>query len=555
MSAQRGNYGGQDRQNHGQQQQQQTPQQHHPISAIDEDLELAQMRREYLQMQRLQKEQERRMLEYQRQLAEQQQQLNQKTNNNNEDAVYGEYLQMVRAQLASQVGGHSGDPPMQSSSLVPQQHHHQQQQPPTQLRHQNHGNIATAIMNDGLLPVNAGFDIPALRGDTGRGQIQQQHYQQRQPQNQQQPVNINNFDQYSQRVIQEAFNGQHFHSCDDDKTINTMSSFDAQSMGMSMSTLGGFDWNQSQMSMLTNSNYNMSGLMSTSSHKTSKSRRKGGASDKIPASKLERKLEKVNSAHRRQQEERARQRQNESESATADDRAARRSSAAGHGRHTMSSLNFDAIEEDELFNSSNFKLSNMGLSNLSAMDMTFNESMMSLRGNSEVPVAEEDADHRDSVARGSTDKSRGKDIGRSSAGAEKQFTAQRLAGADKESRDKSSSTARKDKSAASHNFSMEDFGESFRSMDMEDRAAPPSRPPRQRPQRRSTIESMGVSDPDLFPENTSLGGSSWLNQHNSVENFGNGGGETGGAGGEEEDQASVGDISAPRMVMATGDNA
>ena len=108
-------------------------------------------------------------------------------------------------------------------------------------------------MDDGLLSVNAGFDIPALRGEQGGQQHpnigggynqqqllhlqqqQQQHQIQYQQQMQQQQYNPDDFDVSNPSAIgaNEAF-GEDY--CDN-KTVSTMSSFDIQSMDMS--SLGG----------------------------------------------------------------------------------------------------------------------------------------------------------------------------------------------------------------------------------------------------------------------------------------------------------------------------
>jgi len=106
-------------------------------------------------------------------------------------------------------------------------------------------------MDNGLLSVNAGFDIPALRREQGaaasqhrgRGYNQQQLLQQQQQQHQikyqqqmqQQQYNPDDFDVSNPSAIgaNEAF-GEDY--CDN-KTVSTMSSFDIQSMDMS--SLGG----------------------------------------------------------------------------------------------------------------------------------------------------------------------------------------------------------------------------------------------------------------------------------------------------------------------------
>merc|ERR1712232_58025 len=105
--------------------------------------------------------------------------------------------------------------------------------------------VATAIMDDGLLPMDAGFDIPSLR------EQQQSSYNQQQIHQDRDNSNYQSCEQGKNSHVEEAFDRQ-FNSCD--KTVSTMSSFDIQSMDMS--SLGGFSFNQSGYQ--SNSNYNMS---------------------------------------------------------------------------------------------------------------------------------------------------------------------------------------------------------------------------------------------------------------------------------------------------------
>mmetsp|Transcript_27875 Transcript_27875/g.52537 ORF Transcript_27875/g.52537 Transcript_27875/m.52537 type:complete len:966 (-) Transcript_27875:599-3496(-) len=693
---------------------------------IDEDLELVRMRQEYLQMQRLQQEQQRRMLQYQSRL---QQQAERGGNNNNQGRinnnnsnrdVYDEYRQMKQDLLGSyrqqvhqsaqaqllmnraqqQTGSAGGGEPPQSSNGQ---------------RHQNHRDIAAAIMDDGLLPVNAGFDIPALRGEQGHTSWQQ--YQQQQTQHAAQQQNNNSYrNDYSNAIqAQEVFD-RNFNSCD--KTVSTMSSFDIQSVDMS--SLGGLSWREQ-----SHSNYNMSGLISTGSTQMSSNRHnnynasgnntrrrdgagKSGAQGKSNGkSALERKLEKVNDAHRRQQmqdvqlkteqmpqaqdqvlqqpmphqphpqggitaataggvdQQQQQKRQRISSNSSSNNNGINNHGIMRHSQepnHNMSSLNsfgFEAIEEDELTEAS-YKMSNLGLSGLSEMDMTIGSDVLSVRSKSPTKVRTSSQGESGSGTKGGA--SRGKVITdqqkQSNSEGDSEEAPARVTASNgfnhSLSSTRSSGADVMNKKGSPHNFSMEDFNESFKSMEMEDRTRasgatngidvydssqhkpssqrlhrrlpdpdgevggqqehhasmappPPSSSRRKDPNggrlpsihssrasnhgaatsdvrlsssafsssRRESVESMGISDPDMLRSadlgnsNTDFGvsveslrsfqsqgsdASSWLNQYNSMENVGSDKNPW-----DDEDQASGGtstsEISAPRMVMATGGDA
>ena len=344
--------------------------------------------------------------------------------------------------------------------------------------------------------------------------------------------------------------------------------------------------------------------------------------------------------------------------------------------NSMASLNsfgFEAIEEDEHSKASEFKMSNLGLSGgLSEMDMTFSSDVMSVRSKSVPKMREKSADGgagsdnvvnrmasiEDSGSPQKRSSSAGNvdgDINQAGITASSVFN-HSLSSASERS---ASSTSHKSSSMnnnsmntknhkSSLNMSMEDFNESFKSMEMEDQRSvlsnkkpldpdgavdgpsqryasgmghhSQSSPARRKDprggrlttihsgrgsnseahgksassnnnadvrlssnsrRRRTSVESMGISDPDMLNQfgastasNTDFGvslgslqsfqsndsnASSWLNQYNSMENIEGGGG--GSALWDDEDQAqasdgtSMSEISAPRMVTATGGDA
>lgn len=333
---------------------------------LDDDVELNRMRQEYFQMQKLQQLQQRRMEQYAHMLEANGQ------GNYGRDNVYDEYNEMLR------------------------QHQMQQQM---MMRQQD---VAASIMDGGLLPMDAGFDIPSLREQQQNSDIQQQTHQDRDS------SNYHSFDQGKDSQVEEAFDRQ-FNSCD--KTVSTMSSFDIQSMDMS--SLGGFSFNQSGYQ--SNSNYNMS-LISTGSAMS----RGGGASRK---SALERKLEKVNDAHRREMSRKQGLSQNRPKKEgppiqhdpnyqppvaangvksisvpTHRPSTNRRKQSAQEvynssnmNMASLSSFGFEAIEEDDITEAASYKMSNLGLSE---MDMTFSSDILSVRSKS-VPKMRDSSEEDD----------------------------------------------------------------------------------------------------------------------------------------------------------------
>lgn len=498
-----------------------------------------------------------------------------------------------------------------------------------------------------------------------------------------------------------------------------MSSFDIQSMDMS--SLGGFSWNQA--SGMTN-NHDMSGRISTGSTQMTG---RSGKSRKSGKSALERKLEKVNEAHRRQQLQemqldnsndkqqqqmpsqaqmlpqphphggiavataggvahQQQQQRSPNNNNNTHHRPSRKFSQEHHNMSSLNSFGFEAIEEDELTEAS-YKMSNLGLSGMSEMDMTFGSSdVLSVRSKSapKVRVSSGESERGDENGNGASGKKKGSGGGngrRAGSGTEEHPGSQKRSNSEGDAEGTppgvqkdgvgvtassvfnhslssatsgtSGSSLLSNKSSSmkksSHNLSMEDFNESFKSMEMEDRtrssgdgsdpehqqqrlpdpdgavggqrtyhasmAPPPPSSSRRRKDpsggrlpaihssrashhptaaaaasnthsnvrlsssalansRRESIESMGISDPDMLGNtlgnsNTDFGvsleslrsfqsqgsdASSWLNQYNSMENVGSDKNPW-----DDEDQASGGtstsEISAPRMVMATGGDA
>mmetsp|Transcript_15088 Transcript_15088/g.26947 ORF Transcript_15088/g.26947 Transcript_15088/m.26947 type:complete len:964 (-) Transcript_15088:161-3052(-) len=508
---------------------------------IDEDLELVRMRQEYLQLQRLQQEQQRRMLQYQSHLQHHAGRGGNSNNqgginNNNFDRgdVYDEYRQIKQDLLGSyrqQVHQSA-----QAQLLMNRTQQHQMGsvgggEPPQSLdcqRYQNHRDIAAAIMDDGLLPVNAGFDIPALRGE--QGHTSRQQYQQQQNEHAAQQQNNDSYkNDYSNAIqAQEVFD-RNFNSCD--KTVSTMSSFDIQSVDMS--SLGGLSWREQ-----SHSNYNMSGLISTGSTQMSSNRHnnynasgnnmrrdgagKSGAKGKGNGkSALERKLEKVNDAHRRQkmqegqlktpqmpqdqdqvqqqlmphqphpqggiavataggvgqqQQQQERQRiSSNNNNGISNHGTMRHSQEPNHNMSSLNSFGFEAIEEDELTEAS-YKMSNLGLSGLSEMDMTIGSDVLSVRSKSATKVRTSSQGESGSGVKGRA--SRGKVItdqqkqSNSEGNSEEAPAGVTASNVFNRSLSSTSSTGADvtNKKGSSHNFSMEDFNESFKSMEMEDRA-------------------------------------------------------------------------------------
>ena len=575
------------------------------FNEADEDAELARMRDEYMQMQRMQAEQQRRMQHYQQQMQHQQAQEQQQQGgsgsggvmgNNDNDGygrdVYDEYNQMQQ----NLMGGYNGNGRSQQQQMAAGSRggggaSYGQQ-------NSNHQDIAAAIMESDLLPVDAGFVIPALRGDQ-----QQQHQQYAAQYNQnlcqattnQQPQHTQPYYQEDERDFNNshsAFDSRHGRqyfppnnnsSCD--KTVSTMSSFDVQSMDMSHTSLGGFSWNNLNASnnmsgMMNNSAYNMSGLISTGSVNNSSGRygagnnyhqhggggqhrggggggreNKKGKSKSSGKSALERKLEKVNEAHRREivamqrQQQMPQQQQQQAQQAhlqsgmhvsvpTQRDQGGQqqqrsRKFSQEHHNHNMSSFNnsfgFEAIEEDDITEAS-YKMSNLGLSE---MDMTFSSDVLSIRSKS-VPkmrssppeeeegggggdnkkqssgtlnrrASTEDGNHHHPNNKRSNSDVDGNNVDANSS-APKNINATTVLPAvgpnifnqsnSSNSATNSSMSKSANKSLNASNFSMDDFNESFKSMEMEDRGGGNGTNGMPPPQQRQMQQRERLPDPD-----------------------------------------------------------
>lgn len=213
-----------------------------------------------------------------------------------------------------------------------------------------------------------------------------------------------------------------------------MSSFDIQSMDMS---IGGFSWNQSQGHQ--QSGYNNMSLISTGSTTQRSSAGRGGKKSKSSNSSsgggmsaLERKLEKVNEQHRRQQLAemqrkqqmmmmmtmqagggvepieipttggatwKAQQQQQQlgamkqrgptAGATNTSSTHSRKYSQDNNNMASITSFGFDAIEEDESTEAS-YKISNLGLSE---MDMTFSSDVLSVRSKSVPKMRVSNKDH------------------------------------------------------------------------------------------------------------------------------------------------------------------
>jgi len=658
-------------------------------AAFDEDAELTRMRKEYFQMQKMQQEQQRKMEQYQEQLL-QRGQVGAVIGGGsaNAQAVYDEYHQMQKAEL---MGDYRQQIHRKAQSQLDRNDTTQQQMQRGQ-RYSNHQDITAQIMDDGLLPLNAGFDIPALRGEHPQQQYQQQ-------------INQGQDQQFSQNYNQD-FNNRHFNACD--KTVSTVSSFDAQSMDMS--SLGGFSWNQSA--------YNMSGLISTGDttqgsqrYNPSVNNASGnmgnasgrgagsgrGASSGSMKSRLERKLDKVNEQHRRQQMQEMQHKQQDQQGMGYQGVAVQVPTAGGmahqqqqqqmsagnprsrkyqESNNMMSSINsfgFEAIEEDEIGNDhSELKSSNFRFSGMSEMDMTFGSDLLSVRSKTVPKMSMSDEKkkqsaeyHRASTAESLQERtdSDGNVEGVAGNAGGPGLTASGILNQSISSNSASGSSARSYKSSMSTkttinplNMSMEDFDESFKSMEMEDQQKQGS-PQYKKPldpdgavgdvqqryassgmgqsqgrrkdhgggrlstihssrglssvsatsatastnnhtdvqlsstvhnasnancnnrRRRTSIESMGISDPDMMKnfgasnktddfgvsleslrsfqshDTNASNASSWVNQYNSM---GAGSGSNDNLWDDEEqqegasDRSSMSEISAPRMVTASG---
>lgn len=525
---------------------------------LDEDVELNRMRQEYFQMQKLQQLQQRRM---------------------------EQYAHLLELEANGQ-GGYSRDNVYDEYNEMLMQHQMQQQM---MMRQQDVA--AATIMDDGLLPMDAGFDIPSLREQQQNSNIQQDN------------SNYQSCEQGKDSQVEEAFDRQ-FNSCD--KTVSTMSSFDIQSMDMS--SLGGFSFNQSGYQ--SNSNYNMS-LISTGSAMS----RGGGASRK---SALERKLEKVNDAHRREVSRKQGLSQNRPKKEgppiqhdpnyqppvaangvksisvpTHRPSTNRRKQTAQEvynssnmNMASLSSFGFEAIEEDDMTEAASYKMSNL---QLSEMDMTFSSDILSIRSKSVPKMRDsiEEGDKKPTTTNQKNSKPNGNRLQPFSDGP----------------------------SAPNHSISsinMDEFNESFKSMEFSgnpsarapvdpdghngaDNASPrrsnkdpcggrlptiqstrvtkpsssghhtdDSRLPRQ--DHHESRDTMGISDPDmLLSSNADFGvsfnsiksfksqasdASSWLNQYNTMENVAATGEERrwDAEGEDSSGKSSLSEISSPQMV-------
>ena len=380
---------------------------------------------------------------------------------------------------------------MRRSNMAQGQNYHgddydyqlQQQQQYMQQQNQNHGQrrysrqeIAAAMMNEDLLPVDAGFVIPSLGG--GQQQTYQQCY----------PVN----EDYVPSADQ-AFNGQQFnpvYSCD--KTVSTMSSFDVQSMDMS--SLGGFSFANHSLAQNSQQNLNvsaMSGLISTGSALS----RSGTSMSRNKKSSLERKLEKVNEAHRRQQMEQTERRRQGMQSqggqhgdvlleVPTKTSSSKAPTNAKEMASSLASFGFEDIAEEDHLDEPSVKMSHLGLSE---MDMTFNSDIFSIK--SKVDKVQEAPPKEDSKPKatkrksssGSEEKRRSPDpdsdvpVKKSGNG----VAASSVFGSslDTDTASNRGSMSSNGSMKISSHFDMDHFNESLRSMDLEDRCAMPPDPP------------------------------------------------------------------------------
>jgi len=440
--------------------------------------------------------------------------------------VYNEYTKMQAGLMSGycqQVTSH------QMGSFQHHQQQHQQQGGGGNKRFSNQ-DIAAAVLDSGLLPVNSGFDMPGglvvrgeqqigsaaqlgLSGGQYHGAQQQQQFANHQQQQYGGNNNIQNYHHQDNNAIgqdQDAFGDQHFNSCD--KTVSTMSSFDVQSMDMS--SLGGFSWNQS--------GYNMSGLISTGSRNdggafnasqrsssNKKSNKSGGGK-----SSLERKLEKVNEQHRRQQMQEMQRKQaqmmmmqgggggggvqgggpidvptaggaswqQQQQQVPTSNRS--RKYSQEHNMASLNSFGFEAIEEDDITEAS-YKMSNLGLSGMSGMDMTFASDILSIRSKS-VPKMrvgsennnkkkEEKEDGKKNRRASSNEEhlkrhSSDGDGTSSSGGGNKPAVEVGVSSVFNQSLSSTSNTSGSSMSMKAKAPNMDDFNESFKSMEMEERS-------------------------------------------------------------------------------------
>ena len=383
----------------------------------DDDLELNQLRREYYQMKRMQQEQQARMQQYQQ----------------NQGSFFSENSQS-------------------------QTSYHQQ-----------------SYLDDGLQSVNSGgFSVPSSQGSQHEQmQLLQQMQQLRQMQQQyinmqNHPTNRNHQQQRSTSAFEQQFN-----TCD--KTVSSMSSFDVHSMDMS--SLGGyssFAGNQSQNLSFAG---NQSQGMSMNSIGSVAAMSRGGRSSK---SALERKLEKVNELHRQQvaaqqqqhhhhpQQQQQQQHQHPQQEAQTfivptHTEAKTSRNVQEQNMQSIGSFGFEAIEEDNITEAS-CKLSNLGFSE---MDMTFNSDVLSIRSKS-APSGRA----KESPPENATKQS---GIKKAPVTASSIFD-QRLDANSLQSSVNKSGVSMKKGGFSNSNITMDDFNESFKSMDVEDNRVGPVDP-------------------------------------------------------------------------------
>lgn len=325
-------------------------------------------------------------------------------------------------------------------------------------------------------------------------------------------------------------------------------------------------------------------------------------------SSLERKLEKVNEAHRRQQMEQLERRRQAVPAQQGDvciEVPTKKSSDEPKQNkemaNSLASFGFEDIAEEDQYEESSVKMSNLGLSE---MEMTFNSDIFSIK--SKVDTLRETPPEEDSKPKATKRKSSSDSDKKRSPVPDSKSGG--VAASSVFDSDISESNPRGSMSIASngsvkksYQLDMDNFNESLRSMDLEDRAPmapdPPShtgnertRPlmggaPRRR-QREPTGGSLpslaaggknvergrpaapepappadfGISDPNVTAEDFGISfnsirsftsqdsdASSWLEQYQSMENV---------AGGknpwdeEGSNGSSLSEISAPRMAVA-----
>jgi hypothetical protein len=565
---------------------------------------------------------------YQQQLNEYEQQVYQQFNNNggnnnannnfdggNYDGNYDDQLERMRQEyqlqqrIQAEYAKRSAMQQQGGNNNFGNNGFDQQQQNQNQRRFSRQ-EIVAAMMNEDLLPIDAGFVIPSL-GNQNQQQQWNNYQQQQQQQIYQQcyPVDEDNHHVPSEDQV---FNGQQFnpvHSCD--KTVSTMSSFDVQSMDMS--SLGGFSFANHSLAQNSHSqNLNvsaMSGLISTGS---AISRSGTGMTSRAKKSSLERKLEKVNEAHRLQQMEQLEKRRQAMQAQDANRGdvclevpTKKSSKASKHNKamtNSLASLGFEDILEEDHNEENSIKMSNMSGLGLSEMDMTFNSDIFSIKSKVETSTKQEptlEDSKPEAIKRksspGSSSKRNSPDQNSTAVPASSVFeSSSDITNSHRSSMSTASNTGSLKKYSQ---FDLENFNESLRSMDLEDRGMMPPDPPsndanrneRTRPQAKkssswrrqkepngSSLPSLaaggknilrgksvapepapvdfGISDPDVTPEDFGISlnsidtnASSWLGQYEGMEHVE-------GVKNVWDDEASNGsslsEISAPRMGLA-----